>query len=138
MQVDGNDVLGTYKVAKEALEKARVGGGPTLVESVTYRLGDHTTSDDSTRYRTEEEVEEWRQRDPIQRLREYFEHRDMWDEDYGEWVEDEVHKEVDNAVEEGLSRDPPGPENLFDHIFEEYMPEYSEQLNQIKEEEDDA
>lgn len=138
VQVDGNDVLGTYKVAKEALEKARVGGGPTLVESVTYRLGDHTTSDDSGRYRDEDEVDEWRQRDPIHRLKEYFEHRDMWDEDYASWVDDEVSKEVQDAVDKGLSRDPPGPGNLFDHIFDEYMPEYQEQLEQIREETDDA
>lgn len=135
VQVDGNDVLGTYKVAQDALEKARNGGGPTLVECITYRLGDHTTSDDSSRYRTEDEVDEWRRRDPIHRLKEYFQHKDIWDDDYEEWVEDEVTEEVEKAVDKGLGKDTPGPGNLFDHIFEEQLPEFHEQLDMIKEEE---
>lgn len=69
VRVDGNDVLASYAVTLEALERARSGGGPTLVEAFTYRMGAHTTSDDPTRYRSAAEEEYWRQRDPIDRLR---------------------------------------------------------------------
>jgi 2-oxoisovalerate dehydrogenase E1 component alpha subunit len=72
VRVDGNDVLASYAVMSEALERARSGGGPTLVEAFTYRMGAHTTSDDPTRYRTSAEDEHWRQRDPIDRLRAYL------------------------------------------------------------------
>ena len=72
IQVDGNDVFAVYVAAEEAIERARSGGGPTLIEAVTYRLGDHTTADDATRYRTEEELEKWEGRDPILRLRRYL------------------------------------------------------------------
>ncbi|HHT9152647.1 MAG TPA: thiamine pyrophosphate-dependent enzyme, partial [Candidatus Hypogeohydataceae bacterium YC40] len=73
IQVDGNDVFAVYKAAKEALNRARAGKGPTFIECVTYRLGDHTTADDSSRYRSREEVEQWRKKDPIERLRRYME-----------------------------------------------------------------
>ncbi len=73
VRVDGNDVLACYAVAAEALERAHSGGGPTLIEAFTYRMGAHTTSDDPTRYRTREEEESWRRRDPIDRLRLHLE-----------------------------------------------------------------
>jgi pyruvate dehydrogenase E1 component alpha subunit len=69
VRVDGNDVLAVYEVTKRALENARVGGGPTLVEAFTYRMGAHTTSDDPTRYRVDAEVEVWKHRDPIERVK---------------------------------------------------------------------
>jgi pyruvate dehydrogenase E1 component alpha subunit len=75
VRVDGNDVLACYAVTTEALHRARSGGGPTFVEAYTYRMGAHTTSDDPTRYRTSEEEESWRRRDPIDRLRAYLESR---------------------------------------------------------------
>jgi pyruvate dehydrogenase E1 component alpha subunit len=75
VRVDGNDVLACYAVTAEALHRARSGGGPTFVEAFTYRMGAHTTSDDPTRYRTSEEEESWRRRDPIDRLRAYLESR---------------------------------------------------------------
>ncbi len=69
VRVDGNDVLAMYEVAKRALDTARVGGGPTLIEAYTYRMGAHTTSDDPTRYRVDAEVEVWKHRDPIERVK---------------------------------------------------------------------
>ena len=85
MRVDGNDVFAVYEVAKRALDQARVGGGPTLIEAYTYRLGAHTTSDDPTRYRIDAEVEVWKHRDPIERVksllvREYHVKTDKFDE----------------------------------------------------------
>ena len=68
IQVDGNDALAVYAATKEAVDRAKKGGGPTLIEAVTYRIGPHTTSDDPTRYRDKEEVERWKGRDPIARV----------------------------------------------------------------------
>ncbi len=79
VRVDGNDVLGVYAVTKAALDRAREGNGPTLVEAFTYRMGAHTTSDDPTRYRVAAEVEVWKQRDPIVRLRTYLEREGLVD-----------------------------------------------------------
>ncbi|MGK7312205.1 MAG: pyruvate dehydrogenase (acetyl-transferring) E1 component subunit alpha, partial [Candidatus Longimicrobiales bacterium M2_2A_002] len=81
VQVDGNDVLAMYAATKEAVARARDGEGPTLIEAVTYRLSLHTTVDDPSRYRSEEEVEEWEARDPIPRFRDYLEERGVLDED---------------------------------------------------------
>jgi 2-oxoisovalerate dehydrogenase E1 component alpha subunit len=80
IRVDGNDVLACYAVMAAAAARARAGGGPTLIEALTYRMGPHTTSDDPTRYRTEEEVEHWRARDPISRYRTYLESVGVWSE----------------------------------------------------------
>jgi 2-oxoisovalerate dehydrogenase E1 component alpha subunit len=80
IRVDGNDVLACYAVMAEAAARARGGGGPTLIEALTYRMGPHTTSDDPTRYRTEDDVEHWRARDPISRYRTYLESVGVWSE----------------------------------------------------------
>src|SRR3972149_4910605 len=78
VQVDGNDVLAVYAVTQEALERGRAGQGPTLIEAQTYRYGPHTTADDPTRYRKSEEVEEWKVRDPILRLRRFLMTKGIW------------------------------------------------------------
>ena len=80
IRVDGNDVLACYAVVAEAAARARAGGGPTLIESVTYRLGPHTTSDDPRRYRTQEEVDRWEALDPIPRYRTYLRGQGLWSE----------------------------------------------------------
>ncbi|MGZ5395649.1 MAG: pyruvate dehydrogenase (acetyl-transferring) E1 component subunit alpha [Mycobacterium sp.] len=80
IRVDGNDVLACYAVTEEAARRARDGGGPTLIEAVTYRMGPHTTSDDPTRYRSDEELEYWAARDPIQRYRTYLQAQGVWTE----------------------------------------------------------
>lgn len=134
VQVDGNDVIATYQVTKEKLDKARHGHGPTLIESLTYRVKDHTTSDDSGRYRDEGEVEEWKKKGPLLRLQKYFENNGLWTNEYKEWVQNEVKTEVSEAVKEALKIEEPGPENLFEHIFSEELPEYKEALQMIKEE----
>jgi 2-oxoisovalerate dehydrogenase E1 component alpha subunit len=78
IRVDGNDVLACYAVMAEAAARARAGGGPTLIEAVTYRLGPHTTSDDPSRYRTQEEVDRWTLLDPIPRYRTYLQGQGLW------------------------------------------------------------
>ncbi len=134
VQVDGNDVLAVYKAAKEALERARKGEGPTLIEAVTYRLGDHTTSDDASKYRSKEEVEEWEKKDPIERLKKHFQKIGTWSDDYEKWVEEEVEKEIADAVEKAFAIPPPQPENLFKNVFAEPPPDFQKELESLKNE----
>ena len=100
VQVDGNDVLAVFAATREALATARTGGGPTLIEAFTYRMGDHTTSDDAARYRTKEEVQEWERRDPIARFRLHLGHKKLWDEAY----EKEVRRRRVGFRREGRGR----------------------------------
>src|SRR5205823_12368352 len=78
VRVDGNDILAVYEVTRRAMEKARAGGGPTMIEAVTFRIGPHSSADDPTRYRSEDLVLEWSGRDPIARFRGYLERRGIW------------------------------------------------------------
>src|SRR5512145_2656962 len=89
IQVDGNDVLAVYAASQQAVARARAGDGPTLIECVTYRLGMHTTADDPTKYRSEEEVKEWERRDPLTRFAEYLKKRNLWREDLEAQVDEE-------------------------------------------------
>jgi pyruvate dehydrogenase E1 component alpha subunit len=117
IRVDGNDVLAVYEVTKRALESARVGGGPTLIEAYTYRLGAHTTSDDPTRYRIDAEVEVWKHRDPIERVksllvREYHVKSPKFDD-----VRDEAEQMALKLREAVLAMDRPDPITMFDHAY---------------------
>ncbi|MEM4281393.1 MAG: thiamine pyrophosphate-dependent dehydrogenase E1 component subunit alpha [Candidatus Caldarchaeum sp.] len=102
VRVDGNDVVACYLAAEKAVEKARKGLGPALLETVTYRLGPHTTADDPSRYRNEEEVEKWRAKDPIKRLKKFLIDHGMWSgsDDRSLWAEYEetVRKTADECV----------------------------------------
>ncbi|MFB6292271.1 MAG: pyruvate dehydrogenase (acetyl-transferring) E1 component subunit alpha [Candidatus Nanohaloarchaea archaeon] len=117
IQVDGNDVLAMIKAVREAVDKAR-NGSPVLVEAVTYRLEDHTTSDDSTRYRDEEEVEEWKEKDPIKRFREFLQEHDMWDEELENYGE-EAEQEIQEAAESALEIEEPEFDELFDYVYKD-------------------
>jgi 2-oxoisovalerate dehydrogenase E1 component alpha subunit len=117
IRVDGNDVLAVYEVTKRALEQARVGGGPTLIEAYTYRLGAHTTSDDPTRYRIDAEVEVWKHRDPIERVksllvREYRVKAAKFDE-----VAAEAETMALKLRDDVLAMDRPDPITMFDHAY---------------------
>src|SRR5881296_1077445 len=90
LQVDGNDVLAVYAASREAVERARAGDGPTLIECVTYRLGVHTTADDPTKYRTDQEVAMWEQKDPLTRFRAYLEKRNLLEEGLEQQVDEEI------------------------------------------------
>lgn len=117
IQVDGNDALATYKAAKEALDRAHAGEGPTLIEAVTYRMMMHTTADDPTRYRKEAEVEEWRARDPLTRFRKYLEGKGIWNDELQAGMEAEIKDEIDAAVKEFESATSFKPDAPFDHVF---------------------
>jgi pyruvate dehydrogenase E1 component alpha subunit len=132
IQVDGNDVLAMYVAVKEAADHARKGNGPVLVEAVTYRMGPHTTSDDPTIYRKDEEVKEWEKRDPIDRFKTYLidkgyltdEEDQKLEEEFGQHVLDSF-KHVENTGEVVL-------EDIFKYTYEKMTPQLTEQLEQMK------
>jgi len=115
IQVDGNDVLAVYAASRDAVEKARAGQGPTLIECVTYRLGVHTTADDPTKYRSDEEVKAWEQKDPLTRFRAYLEKKRLLDGS----VEEQVDEEIARAVERFEAMPPADPLAMFDHVYAE-------------------
>ena len=116
-QVDGNDIIAVHHVAQQALEKARAGGGPTLIEALSYRLGDHTTADDATRYRDPDAVQEQWTFEPIVRLRNHLLRLDAWDAQREEQLLKECGDEVNAAVETYLATPPPAAAAMFDHLY---------------------
>lgn len=130
IQVDGNDVLAVYSATEAALSKAKSGGGPTLIECFTYRLGSHTTSDDPTRYRKKAEEEEWRKKDPIKRFRIYLEKKGIWSQDYEEKTLREASEEIEKAVEQAEAYNPP-IENMFNYVYAEITPNLKEQMDEL-------
>jgi pyruvate dehydrogenase E1 component alpha subunit len=122
VQVDGNDLFGMYKVMYEARERARGGGGVTLVEAITYRLADHTTADDARRYRDEAEVESWRGKDPMIRLRRYLEAQGLWNDAKQAAALEGAEAWVKGVVDEVLNYPAPHRHEMFDHLFAE-LPE---------------
>lgn len=128
IQVDGNDIFAVYKATNEALKRARGGDGPTFIECFTYRIGDHTTADDASRYRSQEEVEQWRKKDPIDRLKIYMEKKGLWDDSYGRKVQSEAKEQVEAAVKEEEATPPPDPRDIFRYTFEELTEELREQM----------
>lgn len=134
IQVDGNDIFAVWSAAVEALDRARRGDGPTLIEAVTYRLGDHTTADDASRYRDDEEVEAWQARDPISRLRSYLDGAGLWNDELESQLAEEIHGWVDEQVTALEAMPPQNPEDLFKHMYAEIPPHLSEQLASLVEE----
>lgn len=116
-QVDGNDIVAMHHVAQQAIDKARGGGGPTLIEAITYRLGDHTTADDASRYRDPETVEQQWQFEPILRLRNHLLRTDVWDKAREEALVRECADAVNVAVEAYFASPPPTTDAMFDHLF---------------------
>jgi len=132
VQVDGNDVLGMFAATREALDIARGGGGPTLIEAYTYRMGDHTTSDDASRYRTEDEVKQWERRDPINRLRLYLTGRGLWDEAFEREVQARAADLVEKAVAEAEARPPATPGDIFAYTYATMPPALEAQLAELQ------
>ncbi|MFF0491082.1 pyruvate dehydrogenase (acetyl-transferring) E1 component subunit alpha [Nocardia sp. NPDC004068] len=127
VQVDGNDVLGVLAVTRQAIARARSGGGPSFIEAITYRMGPHTTADDPTRYRTAAETEVWQRRDPIDRMRRLLERQGLWDNAFEQRVKDrsdEVGARVRTAT---LELPDPDPSELFDHVYAAPHPLIDEQ-----------
>ena len=125
IQVDGNDILAVYAAAKEAVDRARSGRGPTLIECVTYRMAMHTTADDPKRYRTEKEVDMWRKRDPILRFQKYLVNKGILLEDKIAGIESEVLEEIQVAIDraEEQMKALGDPIDMFEHAYAR-MPAY--------------
>ncbi len=117
VKVDGNDVEAVHAAAAEAVERARGHGGPTLIEAETYRIGAHSSSDDPTRYRDSREVDEWKARDPLDRLRRKLLASNQWNERRDQELRDSLLSEVNAAIGEAEKLPPPAPETLFDDLY---------------------
>lgn len=117
-QVDGNDVVATREALAQALERARRGEGPSLIEAITYRLHDHTTADDARRYRSEDEVKAAWQRCPIKRLKAYLERAGHWSEADESTLLEQATAKVEAAVQRFLDTPPESPEAIFDSLYE--------------------
>jgi 2-oxoisovalerate dehydrogenase E1 component alpha subunit len=117
IRVDGNDVLACYAVTKQALRAAREGQGPMLIEAFTYRMGAHTTTDDPTRYRMASEVEAWRLRDPIERVRTYLTHTAQADAAFFEQLEIEADALAVRLRAACVALPDPAPLSVFDHVY---------------------
>ncbi|MBX3690142.1 pyruvate dehydrogenase (acetyl-transferring) E1 component subunit alpha [Dokdonella sp.] len=119
IQVDGNDIIAVRKAMEDALERARSGKGGSVLELVTYRLGDHTTADDARRYREADEVKDAWTREPIKRLRAYLESKKAWDEKKEEAWKHECDEWMDNEVNSYLETKAQPIEAIFDYTFAE-------------------
>ncbi|MGQ0796693.1 MAG: pyruvate dehydrogenase (acetyl-transferring) E1 component subunit alpha [Methanobacteriota archaeon] len=128
VRVDGNDLLAVYAATKAAVDKARAGGGPTMIEAVTYRLGPHSSSDDPTRYRSKEEVEYWEARDPIERMRRYLQGKGLWSKTADEALRKEIDDLVSDAIRQVETAPPPPIESLFEDVYAEIPPHLREQM----------
>jgi pyruvate dehydrogenase E1 component alpha subunit len=117
VEVDGNDLLAVHDTAVEAVERARAGEGPTLVESVTYRMGFHNTTDNPARYQDPAEYEEAKQRDPIERVVKYLTALGLWDDERQQACREEVSAEIDRVLRAAEAIGGVRPEMLFDHVY---------------------
>lgn len=131
IQVDGMDIFAVYMAMKDAIEKARDGNGPTLIECYTYRMADHSTSDDASKYRSKEELDEWAKRDSIDRLEKYMRKKNMLDDAYKEKVLANSKDIVEKAVTEFEKMQPPDPKDIFKYVFAEMTPQQIEEMEDI-------
>ena len=133
IQVDGNDILATYAAGNEAVDRARSGGGPTLIECVTYRMAMHTTADDPRRYRGEAEVEQWKKRDPIDRFQKYLTDKGILSAEKIKDIEVEVLDDIQAAVDraEEQMRSMGDPMDMFEHAYAELSPYLQQQKEEF-------
>ncbi|MDQ3396559.1 MAG: thiamine pyrophosphate-dependent dehydrogenase E1 component subunit alpha [Deinococcota bacterium] len=129
--VDGMDVLASLYVMKEAVERARSGHGPALVELAVYRYGAHSSADDDSRYRPKEEVAAWKERDPIRRFQTFLARRGLWDEGWDEALKAEVDEELRDAADKAEAAGKPPAEWLFDDVYAEPLPNLVEQRKEL-------
>ncbi len=132
VRVDGNDVLAVWGVLRDAVDRARKGEGPTFVEALTYRIGAHSTSDDPTRYRSEAEVEAWRKKDPLDRLRKYVVKQGWVDDASDKALEEELTQEIAAAVNEVEALPPPARGSLFEDVYAEMPWNLREQREELE------
>ncbi|MCU0564573.1 MAG: pyruvate dehydrogenase (acetyl-transferring) E1 component subunit alpha [Desulfobacterales bacterium] len=133
VQVDGNDLLAVYAAAEEAAQRARSGGGPTLIECVTYRMAVHTTADDPKRYRSDAEVESWRRKDPLTRFQVYLKAKGLLSDADVTAEEERVAAEIQAAVDraEEQMTQLGDPLHMFEHAYAEMPPYLKEQRDEV-------
>jgi len=131
IQIDGNDPFAAWLAVRCALERARSGEGPSFIEALTYRLGPHTTSDDPSRYRNEDEVKERRRLEPLVRYRLFLEKRGLWSEEEERELTEELEAWVEEAVRKAEAASPPGPEDIFAHMFAELPAHLAAQRDEL-------
>ena len=130
--VDGNDAAAVHEVLADAVRQARAGGGPTLIEAITYRIDAHTNADDATRYRGDSEVETWRGHDPIALLEHELTERGLLD-DAGKQAARDAAEAMAADLRERMNQDPAlDPMDLFDHVYAEPTPQLREQRAQLQ------
>jgi pyruvate dehydrogenase E1 component alpha subunit len=136
IQVDGNDVLAVYAAAREAVERARSGKGPTMIECVTYRMKMHTTADDPKRYRKEEEVKTWEKKDPITRFQKYLKEKGFLSDEKIKDLEGQIEEEIKKAVEkaEEQMKSLTDPLYMFEHVYAEPPANLKQQKQELAEE----
>lgn len=117
VRCDGNDVFAVVRATRDAVQRASQGKGPTLIEALTYRMSGHSTSDDPTIYRTEDQLEPWRRRDPIERLRQHLVGRSAWDDALEEALAAEVDAEVKAAIEASEATELPSLSSMFEDVY---------------------
>jgi 2-oxoisovalerate dehydrogenase E1 component alpha subunit len=136
VRVDGNDVLAVYEACRQARERAAAGEGPTLVETVTFRMGPHSSSDDPTKYQSRELYEAWQKKDPIDRFRSWLKTKRVWTRAWEDELKAGLQAEIAAAVEAAESTPAPGVETLFDDVWAEVPVMLQEQrealLDQIR------
>ena len=128
VQVDGNDVFALYSETRKAAKRGREGKGPTYIEAVTYRLGPHTSSDDPTRYRKEEDVEKWRAQAPVERFKKYLISQEILSEKEDKLLRDEYSETVLEYITEAEETAPPDIKTLFTDVYSEMYWHLKEQL----------
>jgi pyruvate dehydrogenase E1 component alpha subunit/2-oxoisovalerate dehydrogenase E1 component alpha subunit len=119
IKVDGNDLFAVREAVAEAAERARAGEGPTLIEAVTFRMGGHSTSDDPTVYVPKEEVDEWKQKDPIDRFERYLKAKGLLDEDGAAAMAKDCLAQIDKAAKAAAAVGPPALETIFSDVYAE-------------------
>lgn len=131
LQVDGNDIIAVTDAVMRATQKAREGGGPTVIEALSYRMGDHTTADDASRYRPQEELTVNAALDPIVRLKAFMIAQQYWDETQEVALQAEIQAEVEAAVTRFLQLAPPSVESMFDYLYEQLPEQYQAQRDAV-------
>jgi len=138
LQVDGNDIIAMREAMEQALSKAKSGQGPTLIEALTYRLCDHTTADDATRYQPSDEVELAKEQEPIERLKIYLTAQKLWDDSQEQELSQYCSQQVQSAVDEYSNRTPQAITDIFDYHYAELPESLIEQRGQAMEEIENA
>jgi pyruvate dehydrogenase E1 component alpha subunit len=131
--IDGNDIFAVAAAMQEALADARAGRGPRLIEMLTYRLGPHTTADDPTKYRANEEIEKYKPFDPLLRLRTYLEGRKLWDESAEADLLKTGQAEVEEAAKKAKAMAPAPPEDIFAYTYRQMPPYLARQQQEMSE-----